>query len=92
MIICPPKMIRMCSYELSLTLMELLNYSFKYNRFPDEMKIAERALIFKKKDDMDKENYRPISIVTEYSKVFESIIAEQLVKHFKGIFNDMLCL
>ncbi len=30
----------------------------------------------KKKDDMDKENYRPISILAVFSKVFESMIAE----------------
>ncbi len=55
------------------------------------MKNAEIALIFKKKDDMDKENYRPISILTVFSEMFESIIAEQLMEHFEDIFNDMVC-
>ncbi len=40
---------------------------------------------------MDKENYRPISILAVFSKVFESIIAEQLMEYFKDIFNDKLC-
>ncbi len=40
---------------------------------------------------MDKENYRPISFLAVFSKVFESIIVEQLIEHFKDIFNDMLC-
>ncbi len=87
----PPKMVKMCSNELSMTLMELLNYAFEYKRFPDEVKNAEIAPIFKKKDDMDKENYRPISILAVFSKVFESIIVEQLIEHFKDIFNDLLC-
>ncbi len=46
----------MCSNELSVTLMELLNYAFKHKRFPHEMKNDEITLIFKNKDDMDKEN------------------------------------
>ncbi len=33
----PPKMLKMCSNELSVTLMELLNYAFKHKRFPDEI-------------------------------------------------------
>ncbi len=40
---------------------------------------------------MDKENYRPISILAVFSKMFESIIGEQLMEHFKDMFNDMLC-
>ncbi len=87
----PPKMVNMCSNSLSVTLMELLNYAFKHKRFPDEMKNVEITSIFKTKDDMDKKNYRPISILAVFSKVFESIIAEQLIAHFKDIFNDMLC-
>ncbi len=77
----PPKMVTMCSNELSVRLIEL----------PDEMKNAEIAPIFKKRDDMNKENYRSISILAVFSNVFESIIAKQLMKHFKGIFNDILC-
>ncbi len=84
-----PKMVKMCCNELSVTLMELLNYAFKHKRFPDEMKNAEITCIFKKKDDLDKENYRPISILAVFSKVFESIIAEQLIEHFEDLL--MIC-
>ncbi len=44
--------------------------------------------IFKKNDDMLKENYRLISIL---SKIFKTIVADQLMEFFKSIFNDMLC-
>ncbi len=34
-----PRMVKKtCSSELSVTLMELLNYAFKHKRFPDEIK------------------------------------------------------
>ncbi len=55
------------------------------------MKKAEISPIFKKKDDMIKGNYRPISILAVFSKVFETIIAEQLMEYFKSIFNEKLC-
>ncbi len=45
----PPKMVKLCSNELSVTLMELLNYAFKHKRFPDEMKNAEITLHLKRK-------------------------------------------
>ncbi len=55
------------------------------------MKKTEISPIFKKKDDMIKDNYRPISILAVFSKVFETIIAEQLMEYFKSIFNETLC-
>jgi hypothetical protein len=55
------------------------------------MKKAEISPIFKKKDDMLKDNYRPISILSVFSKVFETIVADQLMAYYRTIFNDMLC-
>ncbi len=50
----PPKIVKLCSYELSQTLTELVNNAFKQNIFPDDMKWADVSPIFKKKDDMIK--------------------------------------
>ncbi len=44
-------------------------------RFPNDMKYAEISPVFKKKDDLIKANYRPVSILTAFIKVFETIIA-----------------
>ena len=39
----------------------ILNLLIKEGHFPDELKFAEVSTIFKKKDYLDKENYRPVS-------------------------------
>ncbi len=58
----------------------LKNYqAFINNRLPEDMKTTQISLIFKKKDDMIKDNCRPISILAIFSKVFETIIAKQLM-------------
>ncbi len=87
----PPKTVKMCSNELSVTLAELISHSFETSRFPEDMKNAEISPIFKKKDDMIKDNYRPISLLEIISKVFETIVAEQLTEYFNDIFDPMLC-
>ena len=48
-----------------------INLSIKNGYFPEELKLAEVSPIFKKKDDLDKENYRPVSVLLHVSKVFE---------------------
>ena len=57
---------------------KIINFSFKNGCFPDELKLAEFSPIFKKNDDLDKENYRPVSVLSHVSKVFEKIIYMQI--------------
>ncbi len=71
----PPKMVKICTKELSKTLTELVNNAFKQNIFPDDIKRGEVYPIFTKKDDIIKNNYRPVSILSVFSKVFETIVA-----------------
>ncbi len=40
---------------------------------------------------MIKDNYRPISLLEIFSKVFKTIVAEQLMEYFNDIFDPMLC-
>ena len=54
--------------------------------FPEELKLAEVYLIFKKKDDLDKENYRPVSVLPHVSTVFERIMYHQI----NGYMRDKL--
>ncbi len=54
------------------------------------MKKAEISPNFKKKD-MIKDNYRLVSLLEIFSKVFETTVAEQLMEYFKDIFDSMIC-
>ncbi len=88
----PPKMVKLCSKELSKTLTELINNAFKQNIFPDDMKRAEVSPFFKKKDGMVKNNYRPVIFYLGFfQKIIEKIVAEQLRAYFGNIFNNLLC-
>ena len=57
---------------------KIINFSFENGCFPDELKLAEVSPIFKKNNDLVKENYRPISILSHVSKVFERIMYKQI--------------
>ena len=50
-----------------------------------EQKLAEVIPLFKEADPFDKTNYRPVSLLSHISKVFERIIYNQIneyIKHF----------
>ena len=59
--------------HLSLTT-KIINLSFENTCFPGDLKLAEVSPIFKKNDDLDKENYRPASVLFNVSKIFEKIM------------------
>ena len=50
--------------------------------FPKKLKIAKVILFFKKDDKLLMDNYRPVSLVTSISKVFEKVAHQQLTNYF----------
>ena len=86
----PGKAMKACSEELTNTVCSLMNKSIQSNTVPDDMKKAEISPVYKKKNDMQKDNYRPVSILTIMAKVYETILAEQLYAYFDTIFFRML--
>jgi len=49
---------------------------------PDHMKFSVIKPIFKKGNKMNLTNYRPISLLTSFSKVFEKALFNRLTAHF----------
>lgn len=57
----------------------IINNSLKYGIFPNNLKLALVKPVFKKGDHSKVENYRPISLLPAFSKVFESVMCKRLV-------------
>ena len=60
------------SYNKPLTL--LFNKSFSDGIFQDEIKLAKVIPIYKSGSTMELSNYRPISVLIIFSKVFERLM------------------
>jgi hypothetical protein len=64
-------------------LRHLVNYSFASKIFPNNMKISKILALFKKGETQDRTNYRPISITSSFSKVYEKVFLKRLERHFE---------
>ena len=67
------------------------NNTLSCSTFPTAIKYAEVTPIHKKADRTDKENYRPVSILPNLSKVYERLIYNQIYPYFQTIFSKFQC-
>ena len=51
---------------------DIINSSIRNGTFPEELKLAEVTPRFKKANPFDKVNYRPVSLLSHVSKVYEN--------------------
>ena len=58
--------------------------------YPDNLKLAEVTLVFKKKDDVDKENYRPVSVLSDVPNVFGRTMYQQIEDFMKNKLSNLL--
>jgi len=65
------KFIICAANTLAPALMALINVSFQLSLFPNDLKIAKVIPVFKHGDKTNLTNYRPISILPCFSKIFE---------------------
>ena len=86
----PGKLLRMAHRELSIPISSLINSCLENYVFPDIMKYANVNPIFKKEDKLNKRNYRPVSVLTSLSKIYESVMNDQLSDYFVNLFDNML--
>ena len=66
----------------------LINRSFKDGIFPNELKLARVVPIFKCGDSTAPSNYRPISILSFFSKIFEKLLYKCLLNFLDA--NDII--
>jgi len=59
----------------------ICNKSISLGVFPDRLKYAVVKPLFKKGDKNNISNYRPISLLSSFSKVFEKVMYNQLQEH-----------
>ena len=71
-------------------LASIFNDCLKENKFPNLMKITEISSVFKKFDNTSKDNYRPISTLSNFTKFFESILFTQLNRYMQDKFSKHL--
>ena len=86
----PIKVIKASQQCISPILSKLFNDCMQHGVFPEELKVGNISPIYKKDSDQLIENYRPVSTLPIFGKIFEKIMYSRLYSFFtaKNTLNE----
>jgi hypothetical protein len=77
------RILKNCMDVISKPLIHIINESFKQSIYPERLKYALVRPIYKMGERTDISNYRPISLLTTFSKIFERVMCAKLYQHIQ---------
>ena len=86
----PVKLIKCIGNSFKEPLTDLINESFSSGVYPTMLKYAKVVPVYKGKSQLEVTNYRPISLLPIFNKIFEKLMHARLIKFLdmhKIIFN-----
>lgn len=76
------KLIKQIHMYITKPLAHIINNSFKAGKIPHQWKISLVTPIFKAGDHSQLKNYRPISVINNFAKIFEQALKTRLMNFF----------
>ena len=80
----PCSILKSSADVISGVLSEMINLSFSTGVYPEKLKVAKVIAIYKSGDKTNISNYRPISLLSIVSKIFERAIYVRLFDFFES--------
>jgi hypothetical protein len=84
----PAFLLKDCASVLAYPLQLVFNLALKTCKFPEIWKLSSISPIFKKGNRTQVKNYRPISLICNFSKVFESILYDTLFASVRNTISE----
>lgn len=86
----PASIVKYCIHEIKNVLSYIVNHSFKQGTFPQKLKLAVIKPLLKAGNPEDMNNYRQVSLLPSFSKLFELAICQRVMRFLweSNVFSD----
>ena len=86
----PVQVLKSVNHQICDPISKMINASFSQAVFPNSLKLARVTPVFKKGDKKLRSNYRPISSLPTFSKIYERCITNRIISFFDkfSLFSD----
>ena len=85
-----PLLLNESTSAISGPLAELMDESIKQCKYPSRWKMGRVTPLFKKNDELNKENYRPVTVLPALDNVFEKLVASQLDQFYTKLLSNYI--
>ena len=75
----PNSLIKLSAETIVEPLTHIINHSLSKGIFPESLKVAKVVPLYKKGDEALCSNYRPISLLSSFHKIFEKLVKEKVL-------------
>ena len=79
----PPKVIKWAPHLFAPILLVIFNKCIEMWYYPEAMKVGEVSPLHKKGDHNGRDNYRPITILTQFNQIFERLLSKRFLNFFE---------
>lgn len=86
---CPIELLKAAKHTISYHLAKLFNLSVLTGKYPAKLKISKVVPVYKSDDESDPSNYRPISLLSAFNKIFEKLMYDRMIDFIDK--NTILC-
>ena len=86
----PVKIVKLAASVINSHLTNIISNDLSNNAFSDSAKPASVRPIYKKDDRNEIKNYRPVSILNCFSKIYEKFLNEQLLPFVNRSISELM--
>ena len=85
-----PRLIKESSDAIAGPVTKILNTAIVQGRYPSKWKMGQVTPVFKKDDETDKRNYRPVTVLPCLNNIFERLLSIQLQEFYQGLLSNYI--
>lgn len=86
----PPRFLKDSAKVISAPIAHIINASILQCKYPRRWKMGQITPIFKKDDELLKENYRPVTVLPCMNNIFEKLLTSQCEEFSSGLPSKFL--
>ena len=85
-----PRLVKESASVIDKPITNILNTSIEQGCYPNAWKMGQVTPLFKKDDESNKANYRPVTVLSVLNNIYERLLAAQLGEFYNAILSDFI--